>query len=103
MGIVVSDTVPIPNKGITISNFEVSCKGTYNINKESHCTDWVDNSEVIEYRVNTVLYWKVVGASDTIHIENLSLTICLEDIDNVNIFTEIYDKVKERYTNYLDV
>lgn len=92
MGVLVHDNIEVPNIGIIISEFSITCRGAYEVSKE------VVN-DIATYHVRTLLHWIVAGGSQPIYTENFAFSL---NIPPADVFTEIYDRVKSRYISTSD-
>lgn len=94
MGVLVSDTVAVPNLGVSVAGFSISCRGGYEVSK----------LEENVYVVRSRLYWVANGASQPIYVESFTFLLDHETLGSIsNMFVELYSRVKERYQNTTDI
>ena len=92
MGVLVHDSVLINSFNIAINEFTITCRGSYEISKETV------NNEAI-YHIRTTLYWILNGGVSAIQTEPLAFSVSEIPAD---IFAEIYSRVKARYVSCED-
>ena len=97
MGILVNDEVELPNYGFSITGFIITCKGSYQLSKESI---QVNGDVQTTYHIHTKLYWEVQNAVIPFNSEAFGMSVSEVPAD---IFALIYSEVKKRYQNVVDV
>jgi hypothetical protein len=96
MGVLVADEVKVPGIGITISNFTITCRGSYEVTKSINYTP--DNGPM--YFIRTVVHWYVAGGEQPIYQDTYRLQF---EVLPADIFVAIYDSIKAGYQNVTDV
>jgi hypothetical protein len=93
MGVLVNDQIEVPGIGITISEFTITCKGSYEVSKE------VVN-QIAVYHIRTTLFWFTNQGTLPIYAEQLAFSVNEVPADK---YAEIYNRVKARYQSTVDV
>ena len=92
MGILVHDAAEVPNYGITVRDFSITCKGCYSIEKIA-----------ASYVVRSTCYWFAANAVQPLYLEQFSFILQENELMTVpNMFNEIYARLKARYQNVED-
>jgi hypothetical protein len=92
MGLLVADQVTLENMQITLQNFYLTIRGSFEIQKH--------NTNPPSYVVLVRLFWFATqNATQPIHIEMLSFEIS----DTLDIYGDIYNFIRSRYQNTIDV
>lgn len=93
MGLIVHDTVEIPNLPLSVSRVDchLTIRGTYSIRKN---TKW-DNT--IAYNIESTIYWYENTSNDrVITVQPYSKEITEVPLD---LYTYIYNDIASRYTS----
>ena len=91
MGLLVSDPVTIQDMQLTLQNFYLTIKGSFEIQKH--------NVNPPSYSVIVRIYWFVSqNASQPINIELVTFNIT----DTIDIYGDIYNFIRSRYQNTID-
>jgi hypothetical protein len=95
MAIQILDNITIEKVGLSISNLILTFQGSYRVNYT------INNGQKV-YSVNGTLLYYIDKTKNHIHAMNHSYVINEEQL-NSNLLEYMYNMVKSRYINYINI
>jgi hypothetical protein len=103
MGIKVIDTISVANTGLSLSNIILTIRGNFIVRKRITPTEEIqpDNTFLKTiYEIQTTVYYLVNEGNTPLFIEDTMMNF---DTVNIDLFSEIYSRLKARYSDTVDV
>ena len=99
MGIKILDSIEVGNTGLNINNIILTIRGNFIIRKKiAPCEEIQADNTYLKtiYEIQTTVHYLINEFNSPIHIEEIVYS--LDTVDNIDIFAEIYNRLKTRYT-----